>query len=168
MSEIGPFRILAILRESISKHLAFTPRIGLTNHATNLPQQGANVKLKAFQATAAVVVLGTVAQDQLLPELSQYAPLSVSREPTLGESSIELEIRRLLRALPYFGTFDHLAYSVHGSAVTLSGQVLNPELRNDAQSVVLTVPGVLHVNNEIRFLKDSPAENEKSSLRSHL
>jgi hypothetical protein len=90
------------------------------------------------------VILGCAAmtQGQVPPTLSQYAPLSVSRESTYFESPIELEIRRLLRTLPYYGVFDHLAYRVDGSVVTLSGQVITPELRGDAQNVVSTIQGV--------------------------
>lgn len=107
----------------------------------------------------AVFVWATVAHGQA-PTLSQYAPLSVSRSSTYFESPTESEIRRLLRAQPFFGVFDHIAYRVDGGIVTLSGEVMHPELRSSAQVVVSTIQGVMYVNNQIRLLTVSPPENQ--------
>jgi len=107
---------------------------------------------------AAMFLWAATALGQFPPTLSQYEPLSVSRESTYFENRIELEIRRLLRTLPYFGVFDHLEYRVDGSIVTLYGQVVHPDLRSDAQTLVSTIEGVGQVNNEIRFLTVSPSE----------
>jgi len=107
---------------------------------------------------AAMFLWAATALGQFPPTLSQYEPLSVSRESTYFENRIELEIRRLLRTLPYFGVFDHLEYQVDGSIVTLYGQVVHPDLRSDAQTLVSTIEGVGQVNNEIRFLTVSPSE----------
>src|SRR5215472_10506150 len=105
-----------------------------------------SVNSKELRAATLLVWVG-VAQGQFPPTLSQYAPLNVSRDSTYFESPMELEVRHVLRALPYFGVFDHLAYRVDGSVVTLLGLVIRPELRDAAQSVVSTIHGVEHVNN---------------------
>jgi len=92
--------------------------------------------------------------------LSQYAPLSASRQSSSGQNGLELEIRMRLRTLPYYGVFDHLEYRVEGDIVILSGQVVHPELRYDAKVVIHEIPGVRHVHDQIHFLTVSPAENE--------
>jgi hypothetical protein len=43
--------------------------------------------------------------------------------------------------------------------VSLFGEVVNPELKSDAQAMVVTIGGVYHVNNQIRLLPHSPADN---------
>jgi hyperosmotically inducible periplasmic protein len=101
----------------------------------------------------------SAAATQWPPMLSQYSPLSVARESTLGQSSLELLIRRTLRRLPYFGVFDRLAYRVDGNVVTLFGEVMRPELREDAEAALREIDGV-RVNNQIRFLTVTPAENQ--------
>jgi hypothetical protein len=100
------------------------------------------------------------AANQWPPALSQYAPLSVARQSSSGQNGIELEIRNRIRTLPYYGVFDHIEYRVDGDIVTLSGQVVHPELRYDAKAAVHEIPGVRHVHDQIRFLTVSPSENE--------
>jgi len=119
-----------------------------------------NVKRKWFLPAVPAILCCAAAQAQLPPELSQYAPLSVSRQSYLGMSSEEIEIRRLVSPLAYFTVFDHIAYRVDGDVVTLSGHVMNPGLRPDAKRVVRDIEGVRHVYNDIHFLTVSPAENQ--------
>jgi hypothetical protein len=108
-----------------------------------------------------VVLLScAAAHDQFPPLLSQYAPLSVVRQSSFGMSVEEMAVRRLVTRLPYFGVFDHIAYRVDEHIVTLSGYVLRPSLRRDAEEVVETIDGINRVNNQIQFLTVTPAENE--------
>jgi hyperosmotically inducible protein len=95
----------------------------------------------------------------LPPALSQYAPLNVSNLSTFGENLIESEVHRELLELPFFGVFDHLAFAADGGTVVLHGQVLNPRLKGDAETVVANLAGVGRVVNMITFLPDSPADN---------
>ena len=103
---------------------------------------------------------GIAAHGQFPPSLSQYAPLNASQDSTYFEDRIEREVGGSLRRLAAFGVFDHLAYRVDGGVVTLSGEVINPDLRGDAQMAVSTIDGVNYVDNQIRFLTVSPAENQ--------
>jgi hyperosmotically inducible protein len=107
-------------------------------------------------AIAAVLLVSSAAAQA---NLSQFAPLSVSRVSTFGENPIEHGVHSGLLKLPYFGVFDHLAYTVEGDTVILFGQVMNPNLIADAADVAWTVPGVNRVVNRIRFLPDSPVDN---------
>ena len=91
--------------------------------------------------------------------LSQWQPLSASRLSSFGENRVEGDVARALLGLPYFGVFDFLSYRVDGEMVSLYGWVMNPKLRTDAERVVQNLCGVQFVNNEIRFLPNSPAVN---------
>jgi hypothetical protein len=75
-------------------------------------------------------------------------------------SVMEGVIRSRLDTLWNFGVFDHLAYRVDGDAVTLSGEVVAPDLKFDAEAAMFTTPGVYEVRNQIRVLTVTPAENE--------
>jgi osmotically-inducible protein OsmY len=92
--------------------------------------------------------------------LSQYAPLSVARQSLFGMNTLEISVRARVRALPYYGVFDHVSYRVYGRHIVLSGEVVHPELRHDAEVAVREIDEGLHVSNQIRDLTDSPAENE--------
>ena len=61
-------------------------------------------------------------------------------------------VRHQLAMLPYFGVFDDLSYSVNGGEVTLTGSVVRPTLKSDAENVVRRVAGVNHVINNIEVL----------------
>lgn len=91
--------------------------------------------------------------------LSEYAPLSASRVSTFGESSLEREIHLGLQKLPYFGVFDHLSYRVEHGVVSLYGSVMHPELKWDAETVVIGIDPRYGVNNQIKVLPNSPATN---------
>ncbi len=95
------------------------------------------------------------------PTLSQYTPpLGASRWSLFGENATERDIRRALLELPYFSVFDYVAYRVDGSRVTLYGAVMEPELKDDAEAVVKSIDGIDRVYNLIRFLPDSPRDNQ--------
>jgi hypothetical protein len=108
---------------------------------------------------AEIVVL-FCASAQSKRSLSQYIPLNASRVSTFGENSAESEVHRSLQRLPYFGVFDHLAYTVEGSTVLLYGKVLNPILKDDAAAIAATAQGVTSVINHIKLLSDAPSDNQ--------
>jgi osmotically-inducible protein OsmY len=118
--------------------------------------------LHVFVAFSALIVSGCAVRHPVMPlTLSQYTPpLAASRWYLFGENAAEREIRRALLELPYFSVFDYLAYRVEGRQVTLYGAVMEPELRDDAESVVKSIGGIDRVYNLIRFLPDSPHDNQ--------
>lgn len=65
---------------------------------------------------------------------------------------IERAIRRELITLPFYSLFDHLAFRVEGSTVTLSGKASRPGLKSDAENVVKRIEGVETVVNQIDVL----------------
>ena len=72
------------------------------------------------------------------------------------------EVRKQLVTLPYYGVFDNLAYQVDGDTVTLSGQVVRPMTRKDAERRVARVEGVRTVVNNIEVL---PVSQFDDSIR---
>jgi hyperosmotically inducible protein len=120
---------------------------------------------KSGLAIAAILVSSCAATDGPSPPpafphaLSQYAPLNASSVSTFGENPLESEVHSQLLALPYFGVFDHLAFTVDGGTVFLHGQVFHPELWDEAEYFVSLIPGVHRVVNLITMLPDSPADN---------
>lgn len=76
-----------------------------------------------------------------------------------GPDSITKEVRHELVMLPYLDVFDNLTYRVDGGAVTLSGQVTRPTLKQDAERVVKRIEGVEQVDNQIEVLPLSPNDD---------
>jgi len=73
---------------------------------------------------------------------------------------LQQEVRHQLLLLPWYTVFDQLAYSVNGYTVTLTGAVVNPTLKSDAEGVVKHIEGVEKVDNQIRVLPNSPMDNQ--------
>lgn len=72
------------------------------------------------------------------------------------------KIRKELVTLPYYGVFDNLAYQVNDDTVTLSGQVVRPTTRKDAERRVARIEGVRRVVNNIEVL---PVSQFDDSIR---
>ena len=87
-----------------------------------------------------------------LPAAAQKGSGDQVAPGAVGQDRISREVRHQLVMLPYYGIFDNLAYSVNGSAVTLSGQVTRPTLKSDAAAAVKGIEGVTRVENHIQVL----------------
>lgn len=84
--------------------------------------------------------------------------------PGVGAQPSSQSIRKSLVTLPYYGVFDNLAYSIApDGTVTLSGQVLRPTTKHDAEYRVSRLPGVSRVVNQIKVL---PLSSFDDSIRS--
>lgn len=77
-----------------------------------------------------------------------------------GEERLIREVRHELVTLPFYGVFDNLAYRVEGNTVTLVGQVRNPKLKSDAETVVKRIEGVDKVVNQLEVLPTSIADDQ--------
>ena len=75
------------------------------------------------------------------------------------ENQIIQEVRHRLLMLPYYGVFDDLGFNVNGGTVTLTGQVTQPTLKDDAGSTVKHIQGVTNVVNNIEVLPLSPNDD---------
>jgi hyperosmotically inducible periplasmic protein len=70
------------------------------------------------------------------------------------------EVRHQLVLLPYYSVFDDLSYRVQGSTVILSGEVVRPALKSDAEAAVKSVEGVSSVENNIEVLPPAPMDDQ--------
>ncbi|MEQ1923082.1 MAG: BON domain-containing protein [Pyrinomonadaceae bacterium] len=69
--------------------------------------------------------------------------------------TIEQKVNKELRKLPRYSVFDHIAVSVNGSTVTLSGKVYSLGTKNQAARFVKDIDGVSEVINNIDELSPS-------------
>ena len=96
-----------------------------------------------------------------LPLLAQDAP--AAKKQNGGEKHAEVlarEVRHQLSVLPYVSVFDHLAFSLNGNNVTLTGQVVRHTLTTAAEVAVKTIEGVGAVVNQIEELPVSSGDND--------
>ena len=75
------------------------------------------------------------------------------------EAVLASEIRHQLNVLPFYSAFDYLGFSLNGTTVTLTGQVVRPTLKADAETAVRTLEGVTAVANRIEVLPASPLDD---------
>ncbi len=70
------------------------------------------------------------------------------------------KVRHNLLMLPYYGVFDNLEFQMQGDRVVLSGQVVWPVLKSDAEAAVKGIAGVSGVTNNIKVLPLSPFDDQ--------
>jgi hyperosmotically inducible periplasmic protein len=70
------------------------------------------------------------------------------------------EVRHQLLLLPYYTVFDNLTFRVERDKVILSGQVVLPTLKSDAEAAVKSIEGVAAVVNNIEVLPVSPMDDQ--------
>ena len=93
-------------------------------------------------------LVGVPALAAMLAVTSAALVAAPTNHRTLADS-----VRHELVMLPYVGVFDNLSYSVaDDGSVTLSGSVVRPVTRGDAETAVKHLTGVTSVNNQIEVL----------------
>ena len=88
--------------------------------------------------------------------------LPASASGASGDIQTSERIRKQLVTLPYYGVFDNLAYELQGNTVTLTGQVVRPSTRKDAERRVAKIEGIDRVINNIQVL---PVSNFDDRIR---
>ena len=85
---------------------------------------------------------------------ASFAAAAPAEQPGQRSAHEQLanKVRKELVTLPWYGVFDNLAYEINGSTVTLSGQVVQPSTRKDAERRVKRLAGVERVVNNIEVL----------------
>jgi hyperosmotically inducible protein len=80
------------------------------------------------------------------------ASAATTRDQITDQQRLSKEVRHALVMLPWYGVFDNLEYTMNGSEVVLSGQVVQPTTKFDAEKSVKHVEGVTSVLNNITVL----------------
>lgn len=96
---------------------------------------------------------------RLLAAVTLFGGVGMYAAEARPQERLIREIRRELVTLPYYGVFDHLAFKVDGSTVTLLGAVTRPTLKSSAENVVKDIEGVERVVNNIEELPLSPNDD---------
>lgn len=76
-----------------------------------------------------------------------------------GGARLDRQIRREILTLPYYGVFDAIGYQLSGDTVTLTGYVVRPTTKRDAEESVRDIEGVRNVVNRIEVLPLSPSDD---------
>ena len=84
--------------------------------------------------------------------------------PKVGQQQYETRLNKKvydrLVTVPWFGVFDNLAYKIHGTKVTLSGQVLFPVTRSSVKDAVKGLTGVTKIVDHVKQLPFTPFDNQ--------
>src|SRR5208337_4697221 len=149
-----PCRMLT-LRKAAERQYSREWRVKL-----NEERRAAGFKLvrKALWAGLSLALAGWAAA---FPALAQNA--SADRKQGGGEKSAEglaREVRHQLTVLPFVSVFDHIAFTLNGNNVTLTGQVVRHTLKTEAQAAVKSLEGVGAVVNQIEELPASAGDDE--------
>ncbi len=119
-------------------------------------------KLNTRTCWAAIILALSVGLGLALsPARAQNSPAGRqqggSEKPAEG---LAHDVRHQLAVVPYLSVFDHIAFTLDGNKVTLTGQVVRPTLKRDAEAAVKTIEGVGTVVNQIEVLPASPTDDD--------
>jgi hyperosmotically inducible protein len=109
---------------------------------------------------AHVLVLGLFL---VAPSLHAQHPRSIKPAAAASkpeEAQLPREIRHQLFVLPYYSVFDYITFRLDGDKVTLTGYVLRPTLRSDAEAAVKSLEGISSVKNLIEVLPKSSVDDD--------
>jgi len=101
---------------------------------------------------------------RIVQSIALAAVLAIAGAPMFARSGnlpLDLadQVRHELVMIPYYGVFDNLNYAIDEGVVTLSGEVILPVVKDDAERSVKRLPGVTKVINNIRVLPLSSFDN---------
>jgi hyperosmotically inducible periplasmic protein len=105
------------------------------------------MKMKALMNRVIALVAALV-----VAASAAVAAPAVQASERVAFEQLAKKVRKELVTLPWYGVFDNLAYEINGSTVTLSGQVVQPSTRKDAERRVSRLKGVERVVNNIEVL----------------
>jgi hyperosmotically inducible periplasmic protein len=111
------------------------------------------------QHFARLFVLGLVFAVPFVQAQHPPAAKPAASAPNPEEPQLSHEIRHQLFVLPYYSVFDYVAFALDGDKVTLTGYVLRPTLRANAEAAVKSLEGVTSVKNLIEVLPKSPSDD---------
>jgi osmotically-inducible protein OsmY len=87
-----------------------------------------------------------------VPALAYGSGSSSAAQSLEERTRLEERVRHELASLPYYGVFDSLSFRVDAGQVTLTGQVTQPIVKEDAERAVKRLAGVQSVNSQIEVL----------------
>ena len=109
---------------------------------------------------ALILLLGLVVTAPSLRAQRRPVANQPATPPAPEEPQLPREIRHQLAVLPYYSVFDYISFTVDKDRVTLTGYVLRPTLRADAEAAIKTLEGVASVKNQIEVLPKSSSDDD--------
>jgi hyperosmotically inducible periplasmic protein len=99
--------------------------------------------------------------------LSAVTSTTLAAQPSPSEKSksddpsvlLAREVHHQIHVLPYYSVFDYISYTIEGTKVTLTGQVLRPTLKEQAEAAIRDIEGVTAVVDQIQVLPPSPSDD---------
>ena len=105
--------------------------------------------MRKFSRSLVVLALATLAVGTYI---AGTASAATTQDQMADQQRLSNKVRHALVMVPWYGVFDNLQYSINGTEVTISGQVVQPVTRHDAESAVKHVEGVTRVVDNITVL----------------
>jgi hyperosmotically inducible protein len=88
------------------------------------------------------------------------ASATTTQNQPVDEQALSKHVHHALITNPWYGVFDNLEYTLNGTEVVLSGQVVLPVTKSDAEKAVMHVAGVTRVVNDIMVLPVSRFDDQ--------
>src|ERR1700690_868522 len=109
------------------------------------------------------VIRATVALAVATLMIGAYtASAAATQNPPVNEQSLNKHVHHALVTSPWYGVFDNIEYQINGTKVILSGQVVLPVTKSDAEKAVRHAEGVTRVVDNIQVL---PVSNFDDRIR---
>jgi hyperosmotically inducible protein len=96
----------------------------------------------------------------VLGNVNAQQEVQAHRSSQTSNAFLMREVRHELLLVPRYTVFDNLQYSVNGNEVTLSGQVVEPTVKSNAENAVKHIEGVEKVNDQIEVLPTSQFDDQ--------
>jgi hyperosmotically inducible periplasmic protein len=101
---------------------------------------------------------------RIVQSLAITAALAIASAPMVASNGsapqdLTAKVRHELVMIPYYSVFDDLNYRVDNGVVTLSGEVTQPVVKDDALRSVKHLAGVTQVIDNIKVLPLSPFDS---------
>jgi len=112
-----------------------------------------------FRKFAPFLGIGLILAAPSLRAQHPAAAKPATAAPKTEEPQLSHEIRHQLFVLPYYSVFDYITFTLDADKVTLTGSVLRPTLRANAEAVVKSLEGVSSVKNLIEVLPKSSTDD---------
>jgi hyperosmotically inducible periplasmic protein len=101
---------------------------------------------------------------RIVQSLAFAAALAIASVPMFASNGnppqdLTAQVRHQLVMIPYYSVFDDLNYRIDNGVVTLSGEVTQPVVKDDAERSLKHLAGVTQVINNIRVLPLSTFDN---------
>jgi hyperosmotically inducible periplasmic protein len=111
--------------------------------------------LLRFARTSVALALATIM-------VGAYAAsaATTTQDQAIDQQTLNKQVHHALVMNPWYGVFDNIEYQLNGTEVVLTGQVVLPVTKSDAEKSVMHLAGVTHVVDNIQVLPVSRFDDQ--------